>query len=49
MCYGPYKQVSTSTKEGLVLGQNQCVRGGTNGTSGTAGRGVAELCGYIYT
>ena len=42
LCYGPYKQDSTSTKRGLVLVQNQCARGRTIGTSGTMGRGVAE-------
>ena len=40
--YGPYKQNSTSIKRGLVLGQDQCVKGGTNRTSGTIGRGVAK-------
>ena len=47
--YGPYKQDSTSTKRGLVLGQNQYARGRTNKASETIGRGVAELYNYIYT
>ena len=41
-CYGPYKQGSTSTKERLVLGQNQYARGRTNRTSKTIGQGVAK-------
>ena len=43
LCYGPYKQDSTSTKEGLVLGQNQCARGRTNKTSGIIKQRVTEL------
>ena len=31
--YRPYKQDSTSTKRGLVLGQNQCVGYRTDKTS----------------
>ena len=41
-CYGPYKQDSTNTKEGLVLDQDQWAGCGTDGTSGAMGRGVAE-------
>ena len=41
-CYRPYKQDFTSTKNRLVLVKNQCAGHGTDGTSGTIGRGVAE-------
>ena len=47
--YGPYKQDSISTKRRLILGQDQYIGYGTNGTSKTIGRGVAELRSYIYT
>ena len=42
-CYGPYKQDSTSTKEGLVLGQDQCAGYKTDKASGAIGQGVAKL------
>ena len=48
-CYGPYKQDSTSTKRRLVLGQDQCAGCGTDETSGTIGRGVAESRGHVRT
>ena len=48
-CYRPYKQDSTSTKKGLVLGQNQYTKGGTDETSGTIGQGVAKSHSNIYT
>ena len=37
VCYGPYKQDSTSTKKGLVLDQNQCAEYRTDGTSRAIG------------
>ena len=42
-CYGPYKQDSTSAKERLVLGQDQCAGYGTDRTSKAIGQGVAKL------
>ena len=41
-CYGPYKRDSTDGQRGLRPTQDQYARGGTDGTSGTMGRGVAE-------
>ena len=41
-CYGPYKQDSTDGQKGLRPTQDQYTRGGTDGTSGAMGRGVAE-------
>ena len=41
-CYGPYKQDLTSTKRRLVLVKDQCAGRGTDGTSKTIRRGVAE-------
>ena len=46
--YGLYKQNNTGTKRGLVLGQNQYTRGGTDKTSKTIGQGVAKLYSYIF-
>ena len=37
MYYRPYKQDSTSTKKGLILGQNQYIRSRTDKTSKTMG------------
>ena len=40
--YGPYKKDSTDGQKGLRPTQDHYARGGTDGTSGTMGRGVAE-------
>ena len=37
LCYGPYKQDSTGTQRKSKTGQDQCARGGTDGTSGAMG------------
>ena len=34
-CYGLYKQDNTGIKKGLILGKNQYIRGGTDGTNKT--------------
>ena len=42
LCYGPYKQVGTNSQKRVRPTRHQCARGGTDGTSGTIGQGVAE-------
>ena len=41
-CYGPYKLDSTDTQKGVSTTQDQCAGCGTDRSSGTMGRGVAE-------
>ena len=47
-CYGLYKQDSTGTKRGLVLGQNQYIECGTNRTNKAIGRGVSQIIQAAY-
>ena len=47
-CYGPYKQDSTGQKGPRRI-VSQCAGCGTDGTSGTIGRGVAESRSHAHT